>query len=185
MKKRITRSLAFQFLVVFSTFLVGSTWSLPMMAQSQEQIEKFNQERKTYFTKHLELTESESKAFWPVYNDFHNRKMKIVEEERNNFSYMHNNFDNLTDSEITDIIKKISELKKAQLTLEIEYYQDKFMEVLPPKKVLKLYKVEWDFRRHLLRKLRGHQRENGGSKSRGEASGRSRGGMAPPPELLF
>jgi hypothetical protein len=179
MKKSITRNLA------CLTFMVLSIWTMQVMAQSQEQIEKFKQEREAYYTEHLELTPEESKAFWPVYDDFHNRKMKIVEEERNNFSYAHSNSDNLTDTEITEILKKVSQLKKEQLDLEVEYYQDKFLNVLPPKKVLKLYKVEWDFRRHLLRKLRGSHRGERGGKDQGDRSGRGPGGMAPPPELIF
>ena len=59
------------------------TTSGTLMAQSQEQIDKFNEERKVYFTEELELTDSESKAFWPLYKDFQNRKMKLVEDERN------------------------------------------------------------------------------------------------------
>ena len=41
-----------------------------LKAQSQEQIDKFNEERKAYFTEKLELTDAEGKAFWPLYEDF-------------------------------------------------------------------------------------------------------------------
>lgn len=133
-------------------FLLGTSGTL--MAQSQEQIHKFNEERKVYFTEKLELTDAESKAFWPLYDDFHNRKMKLVEDERNTWIYAHKNADHLSDKEILETLEKGYDLKAKQLELEREYYQGKFLEVLPTKKVLKLGKVEWDFRRHLIRKLR-------------------------------
>ncbi len=173
MKKIFTHSFATVVLLVFATCLA------PLMAQSEEQIEKFKKERKVYFTEQLELTDSESKAFWPLYDDFHNRKMKLVEDERNSFMYAHKNADNLTGDEITEILGKIRKLKHEQVDLENEYYQHKFMEVLPPKKVLKLYKAEWDFRRHLLKELRGRDRGEGGRKE--GRTGSSQGPMDEPP----
>ena len=132
-----------------------------LQAQSQEQIEKFNKERKEYFTEKLELTEQESTAFWPLYNDFQNRKMKLVEDERNTWTYAHKNAENLTDKEILETLEKAYTLKERQLELEREYYEEKFLKALPAKKVLKLGKVEWDFRRHLLRELRREGRNRG------------------------
>jgi len=149
------------------------TTSGTLLAQSQEQIDKFNQERKTYFTEQLELTEAESKAFWPLYDDFHNRKMKLVEDERNTWIYAHKNADNLTDKEILETLEKAYTLKDKQLQLEREYYQEKFLDALPAKKVLKLGKVEWDFRRYLIRKLRedgqGRRGQGGSGKPSEEA----------------
>jgi len=153
-------------------FLITTSGTL--VAQSQEQIEKFKEERKVYFTEELELTDMESKAFWPLYDDFHNRKMKLVEDERNTWMYAHKNADNLSEKEILETLEKGYSLKEKQLELEREYYQEKFLEALPAKKVLKLGKVEWDFRRHLLRKLReeGQSRrgQGGGSGKRSEAA---------------
>jgi hypothetical protein len=160
------------YLLTVVTLLFSTCGSL--FSQSQEQIDKFNDERKVYFTEELELTESESKAFWPLYDDFHNRKMKMIEDERNTWMYAHKNADNLSEKEILETLKKGFTLKEKQLNLEMEYYQAKFMKVLPAKKVLKLGKVEWDFRRYLIRKLRGdesgHRGQGKGSENQPAAS---------------
>jgi hypothetical protein len=148
-----------------------------LMAQSQEQIDKFNEERKAYYTEKLELTETESKAFWPLYNDFHNRKMKLVEDERNTWKYAHKNAENLSDTEILETLEKAYTLKEKQLELEREYYQGKFLKALPTKKVLKLGKVEWDFRRYLLRRLR---EEGDGKGGHGGGSGKRSGNGGEP-----
>ena len=102
------------------------TTSGTLVAQSQEQIDKFNEERKVYFTEELELSDAESEAFWPLYEDFHNRKMKLVEDKRNTWVYAHKNADNLTDKEILETLEKGYNLKVKQLELEREYYQEKF-----------------------------------------------------------
>jgi len=162
------------------------TTSGTLVAQSEEQIEKFKEERKVYFTEELELTAMESKAFWPLYDDFYNRKMKLVEDERNTWMYAHKNAKNLSDKEILETLDKGYNLKERQLELEREYYQGKFLEALPAKKVLKLGKVEWDFRRYLLHKLR----EDGQSqRGQGRGSGKKSDAaeslpMVPPSYLL-
>jgi len=171
------------YILTAAMFLVCTSGTL--MAQSQDQIEKFNEERKAYFTEKLELTDSESKAFWPLYDDFHNRKMKLVEDERNTWTYAHKNADNLSDKEILETLEKGYTLKEKQLELEREYYQEKFLDALPTKKVLRLGKVEWDFRRYLIRKLREEGRDKRGHGGSGKKSeGAEPFPMAPSPYLF-
>ena len=161
-------------------FLVSFSGMGTLLAQTQEQIDQFNKERKVYFTEKLELTEAEGKAFWPLYEDFANRKMKLMEDERNTYQYANKNADNLSDNEIKETLAKVFKLKEEQLSLEKDFYQNKFMTALPAKKVMKLGKVEWDFRRHLMRKLReqgdGHNANRGGRSNGGSASGSSGSG---------
>jgi hypothetical protein len=80
--------------------------------------------------------------------------MKINDDEMNTFRYAQMNADNLTDKEVRENLEKIHQLKTELFNLEREYYHEKFPEVLPPKKVMMLYKVEWDFRHHLIDKIR-------------------------------
>jgi Spy/CpxP family protein refolding chaperone len=147
-----------------------------LMAQTQEQIDQFNKERKEFFTKELELTDAESKAFWPLYEDFSNRKMKLAEDERNAYRYAYKNAGNLSDEDIKETLAKTFRLKEEQLALEKDFYQNRFMKVLPASKVMKLGKVEWDFRKHLMRKLR----NQGDDRPGGRSSSSSRGGSSAP-----
>ena len=167
---------------ILSSVLFLFTTSGTLVAQSQEQIDKINEERKVYYTEKLELSDSESKAFWPLYDDFNNRKMKLVEDERNTWMYANKNADNLSDKEILETLEKGFTLKEKQLELEREYYQEKFLDALPTKKVLRLGKVEWDFRRYLIRKLR---EEGKGGRGKGGSGRKSEGAepfpMAPSP----
>ena len=189
MCKRIVSKLSLTLILVFSIGM-GT-----LMAQTQEQIDQFNKERKTYFTEKLELTTAESKAFWPLYEDFANRKMKLMEDERNTYAYAHKNADHLSDKEIKETLAKAFRLKEEQLALEKDFYQNKFMTAIPAKKVMKLRKVEWDFRRYLMRKLREqgdqHRGSRGGISSDGSVksspvsdisgSGQGPGSMDTPP----
>jgi len=175
---RKARKMKNKIIYILSAVVFLFTTSGTLVAQSEEQIEKFKEERKVYFTEELELTDMESKAFWPLYDDFHNRKMKLVKDERNTWIYAHKNADNLSDKEILVTLEKGYSLKERQLELEREYYQGKFLEALPTKKVLKLGKVEWDFRRHLLRKLR---EEGQSRRGQGGGSGKKSDAVEPLP----
>jgi len=173
MNKTITQCLTITFTLAL---LLGSA---ALLAQTDEQIKQFKEKRHTYFNEKLELSDAEEKAFWPLYDDFHHRKMKINEDQKNTFRYSHENADNLSEQEIVENLAKIQRLKDDLYKLEKEYYYKKFPAVLSPKKVLNLYKVEWDFRHHLIKEIR---------KSRGnqDGKGQGRGGedklpMAPPP----
>jgi len=166
---RITRMLTLAVMLALS-LLTGN-----VLAQTEAQKEQFRQERENYFNEQLELTGEEALAFWPVYNDYDHRKVKIVEEEKNTMHYSRENADNLSDKEIGEILEKIQRLRGELARLEQEYYGGKFQEVLPQRKVLKLYWVEWDFRRHLIRQIRGHGQ--GGRGPRGEGQHPS----SPPP----
>ena len=179
-----------------SLILVWCLASPMLQAQTQEQIDKFNEERHTYFTRELELTSQESEVFWPLYEDYHNRKMKLIEDERNTYEYAHKNLENLSTQDCQETLKKIYQIKQAQLDLERDYFENKFSKALPANKVLKLGKVEWDFRRYLVRKLRNQNRESDEKSSEGSGSGRGRqhrqapgqdpaSEWAPPPMQVF
>lgn len=177
----MNRSVTLSFVSIVLLAITGSL--AHVMAQSEEQVEQFKKEKEVYYNEKLSLTDSEINAFWPIYNDFYNRKMKLVEEERNTFIYAHKNKENLSDGEITENLNRIRKLKEEQVHLENSYFQDKFPKVLSPKKVLELYKVEWDFRHYLLRKLREQGPKDGrrGGGKPGAIPGAGKGADTPPP----
>jgi len=161
-------------------------WMAPCMlilGQSEEQIEKFRAERQAYFTENLALTDAEAEAFWPVYDDYFNRKLKIMDQERNTFRYARENEGNMSPEEIESTLEKILDLKGEMIKLEQEFYGKKFPKILPSEKVLKLYKVEWDYRRHLLRELRRGGKGPEGGPGGPPGHGRGQGNRPPLDEM--
>jgi hypothetical protein len=94
-----------------------------------------------------------------------------MEDERNTYGYAHKNADNLSDKEVRETLAKAFRLKEEQLALEKDFYQNKFMTALPAQKVMKLGKVEWDFRRYLMKKLREQRDDKGGNRGGGSSGG--------------
>ena len=160
--KRISTQIATTLLLLFIP-----VWMTTLLAQTEEQIEKFKQEMRSYYNEKLQLTAQEKDKFWPIYDDFYNRKIKLDENERLTYRYCHSNVENMSQEEIAEALDKIMELKEQKHSLEKEYHE-KFLNILPPKKVLMLYKVERDFRMHLIRQIRkrgrGDDNRRGGSR---------------------
>ena len=151
---------------------------LSVLAQSEEQVQQLEKKRKEYFTKELKLTEAEAEVFWPIYSDLQNRKVKIMEEERNIMRYTRQNEANLSEEEVKTSLDRIQVLKGQMFELEKEYYGTKFPEILPPKKAIKLHMVEWDFRRHLMKEIRGRGPGGAGS-GKGPPHGQGRRSQLP------
>jgi hypothetical protein len=150
-----------------------------VQAQSEEQLARFEEDKIKFFTEELQLTEEESTVFWPVYNDYSNRKMAIMEEERNLLRYFRSNKENMSDTEITESLNTFMEIWEKKHALEIEYH-DTFKKILPERKVMMIYIAERQFRMHLVKRLRGHGQGNQGGTKRG--SGQKRDYRTPPPE---
>lgn len=108
-----------------------------------------------HITEQLDLTSSEAEKFWPVYNEFDKKLMDLRQKDRINFKgkLRNGDIDTLTDEEANILIDKILVMK----TSELEYRKElvvNLKEVLPPKKIIKLYKAEESFKRMLLDRLK-------------------------------
>ena len=159
--------------ICLCTLVILLAISSVSFGQTEEQKAKFKQEQIAFFTNELQLTDAESEKFWPLYDDFNNRKMKIAEEEKSILSYFHNNSDNMSESEISESLSKILDIIKRRNKLEIDYH-NKFKEILPEKKVLQLYVVDRQFRRHIIGRLR---QGPGQGEGRGRSDGQRPGGQ--------
>lgn len=114
--------------------------------------EKFKSMKIAYLTEKLELTPEEAQQFWPIYNEFENKKKAERKEFRDDKNDMEKEIE-LSDADIEKMLNERIQLKQDELNLEKEYLV-KFKTVLPMKKVGALYKAEESFKRDLLRKMK-------------------------------
>jgi len=110
-------------------------------------------EKVAFFTQKLELTPMESDKFWPVYNEYWNRKNQLIDEKRTAMKYCSSNLDEMSDQEITRYADLYVNFQKQESDLLIEF-NEMFKNVLPPKKVLKLYKTDYEFKTYLLQQIK-------------------------------
>ncbi len=115
--------------------------------------DKLEAEKVAFFTRELSLTKPEAERFWPIYNDFSNRKDRINRDRKVLYEYIATNKDNMSETEVQDALTKFILYQNQETTL-MESYHKKFLEILPPKKVMLIYVTENQFKVYILRQIR-------------------------------
>ena len=144
--------------IIFTLVLVLASIQFSVDSKAQDNddninVSKIQAQRVAFFTERLNLTPAEAEKFWPIYNEYDAKRAKLNAEESRLINLFKENKSSMTDKEIDNDIKKIFETRKAITALNEEYYQ-KFRQVLPARKVMKLIITETQFRVWLLNKLR-------------------------------
>jgi len=116
--------------------------------------ESWAQEQKVrFFNENLQLTAAESAKFWPIYNDYQNRRDKITADRNNLVAYFQANSANMTAAEANETVNRFI-LYQQQETELLVTYTKRFREFLAPDKVIRIYIVENEFKKWLLENLR-------------------------------
>ena len=119
----------------------------------KERWEKYKAEKVAFVTTNLDLTPKEAQKFWPVYNQMDKQKSEAQRKRRELEQKVRNAEDSLSDEEIKKLTREFAGTMKKEGALS-EQYNEEFLKILPAKKVLKLYKVEGEFRMHMFNKMR-------------------------------
>jgi len=127
-------------------------------AQTLDKRARLNAHRIAFFTDKLQLSTEEAQQFWPVYNEYQKLKSQIIEERKKTSLHFIQNFRTLADKEIEELTDKYIQSFNQETELLVEYYE-KFKQVLPIRKVMRLYQAENQYKNFLLRQIR-DQRQN-------------------------
>ncbi|MCX6328029.1 MAG: hypothetical protein NTZ85_00750 [Bacteroidia bacterium] len=125
--------------------------SLRVSAQNPN-LEKLNSYKIAFFTQKLNLTPQEAEKFWPLYNDYQDRKNKIQVERVQMTRTVVQNGANMSDKELTELGDKYFGLEIKEADLSKEFYNN-MKGILPPLKILKFYQVENQYKLVLLNEL--------------------------------
>jgi hypothetical protein len=128
--------------------------NLSLFAQGTEDgNEKIKAQKVAFITQKLSLTPQEAQVFWPVYNEYDQKRNTILSQRRNTSVYYNQNEEKLSEKETDEIISKYVQLQKEEASL-LDEYNAKFRKILSAKKVMKLYVAEVEFKNFLLRQIR-------------------------------
>lgn len=133
----------------WALLLLFSIWGMAAHAQvDPEQREaRLAAFRAEVFSRVLNLTPEEAQQFWPVYNEYADKREQVQQDLRPG-----KQLDQMSDAEVEEQIRKHFDMKQRELELEKEAYQ-KLRKVLPLRKVAKLPAAEREFRESLVKKL--------------------------------
>jgi len=122
--------------------------AMPLLVRAQHdgEREKIKALKIAYLTEKLDLSPSEAEKFWPLYHAYQ-KELRALKGPK-----LRHKPETLSDEEAKARIDELMERDAKRLALRRQYTA-KFLEVLPPQKVLRLYRAERSFQRFLFRKL--------------------------------
>lgn len=124
----------------------------PISAQKQDNYKMLQQKRVEFLITKLNLTVEESQKFWPLYNEYYEKKHDLSIENRARFGD-HEHLLQGTEEDYLKALNGLFDYKTKQEQLFQTYYK-KYLQVLSAEKVYQLYRYEEDFNKMLLRQLK-------------------------------
>ena len=145
------------FFLIVLIFVSGSLVAQDRDSNFQDRIRA---EKVSFITEKLELTPSEAQKFWPLYNQLERDRWEAQKARRELELKVHEVEEkNLSKQEITKLTRDFSSSMEKEGELYVKYNEE-FLKILSPVKVLKLYRSENDFRIYMIRKYRDRGRES-------------------------
>jgi len=134
------------------TILVILVLTSSMVLSQNPNQEKLNAYKIAFFTRKLNLTPGEAEKFWPLYNEYQNKKMQIQKERVQLNRRVNQEGATLSEQELIAAADKLIELQVVETELAVTFHQH-LKGALPPAKVIKVYQAENQFRMQLLKQI--------------------------------
>ena len=122
---------------------------------------EYAQQQREFFTKNAELTQAEADAFFPIYNELQQKKRELNREIR--IIMRQEPGTQVSEEQSLKAIDAKADVNIKIANLEKEYLQ-KFKQVLPASKILKIQNAEEQFNSQILKDIqqsRNHQFQQG------------------------
>jgi hypothetical protein len=103
--------------------------------------EKIKTDKKLFIAQNVNLTESEAKVFWPVYEDYQKELGKLLDKTAKLIDNYAANYQTMTEKAAKELIDGYLAIETERVTL-MKSFLPKFRKVLPEKKVARYYQLE-------------------------------------------
>jgi hypothetical protein len=103
--------------------------------------EKIKTDKKLFIAQNMNLTESEAKVFWPVYENYQKDLGKLVDKTVKLIDNYAANYQTMTEEAAKELINGYLVIEGERVTL-MKSFLPKFRKVLPEKKVARYYQLE-------------------------------------------
>lgn len=137
--------------LLFAVMATASAWA---QRPSGEEMQRIQDAKIAIITNRLNLSPEQATGFWPVYNEYSQKRREIHRAQRKIINAK--KAEGKTDDLALDNLKEVQELKQKELDLEKEY-QGRFLKVISAGQVIELYKAEKTFNDMLIQRLKQRQ----------------------------
>ena len=134
--ERIAATLGLAVLVLASPTLAQSVNDDVELIRSVVQTE-----RKAVVAKNMQLTEAESEAFWPVYNEYEQSMRKVNDKRVEVLRRLAAEYQTLTDEQAEALLKESFDFQQERVKVRRSFVK-KFAKALPGKRVARFYQID-------------------------------------------
>jgi len=128
-------------LIVAASPLASVAQDATTSADEQILIKQIQTNRRGVYAEYLKLTDAESKAFWPIYDEYEAQSKKLVDRYLAMLNDFAAKYDTLTDAEAAEMLKERLAIERKRLDLKVKY-TDRIAKVLPGLKALRYAQIE-------------------------------------------
>lgn len=132
--------LAIALLTAFAP-LASPAQDLDLATDEQILLRQVMTDRRAVYAKNLGLTETESKSFWPVYDEYEGRAKPLDDRLLALVNEFAAKYQALSDADATAMLKEKMAIEKERATLK-QVYTKKVAKILPPVKALRYAQLE-------------------------------------------
>ena len=104
-----------------------------------------------FITNRVSLTQDQAQKFWPLYNEFSDRRREL---NRSGRLLRRDITEGMTDQQLRDNFAQSFNTRQQELNLEKEYF-DKFQKVISLHQVAQLFQAERDFTKEVIKRVAG------------------------------
>jgi hypothetical protein len=98
-------------------------------------------ERKVVVATNMNLSDAESEAFWPVYNEFETAVRSVNDKRLKILIELSRNFEMLTDEQAADLLEEHFKFQQERVKVR-KSYMKKFKKVLSGKQLARFYQID-------------------------------------------
>jgi len=126
---------------VLTVFIVSSMAQEKPADNMQIVREKIQADKKLLIAENMNLTESEARVFWPVYENYQKDLGKLFDKTVKLIDNYRANYQTMTEEAAKELINGYLAIEGERVTL-MKSFLPKFRKVLPEKKVARYYQLE-------------------------------------------
>ncbi len=138
-------------IVILWAAMVITIFGVDLRAQNQAAKEKIQAARIALITERLGLTPEQAEKFWPMYNEFDQKRRELRQEYTREKAKLDMN--TATEEQKKALLDFGLQLKERNLNLE-RNYSDRMLSIITADQIISLRKAEDDFRKMVLEQIR-------------------------------
>jgi hypothetical protein len=128
-------------LIVTALPLASQAQQSGVAADEQVVLKQVLNDKRAVFANNLGLEDSESRAFWPIYDEYEGKAKKLDDRFLALLDNYANKYGSLTDADAAAMLKEKMAIEKDRAALK-QTYTKKVAKVLPAKKALRYAQIE-------------------------------------------